>query len=231
MARKNARVGDEVIVISGKPAGRMGTVVKLTSVKTDDPDVRLAQMIVRDSKGESFTINRSMVALVDSLSEAQVMGLTEQYEAFCKEIDAQFAAAERAREKRIRDEYIESRLPKHYFQRTHNREWENSTTISVDPFSVTEHHRELMSLTNQKNWMGQLSVTVNWSAIGSVTPEEALAFADSLKKLAEQAITIRAQREDEEGLTADIEAAIADFNRDHIAELTPEQRKELGYDA
>lgn len=45
------------------------------------------------------------------------------------------------------------------------------------------------------------NVTVNWSACGSVSPEEALAFAQSLAAAAIEAMAIRAQKEQDLGIT------------------------------
>lgn len=102
------------------------------------------------------------------------------------------------------------------------REDRDETTNAVrriyfDPFSTTrtdeglpKMERDRITIYNRDSWNAQFTpeVTVNWAALGSVTPDEALAFAQALQDAALRAMVLRAENEKAFGITERVRAAL-----------------------
>jgi hypothetical protein len=175
--------------------GRLGIVTSV-SKSTGRITVELAQ--TPDDQIESLTVAAHDVTL-DKFVEASVL----------PEFDAQRAANRAAYEARVaviaaereatyRDEYIaKRRQPVTPFVREVRDERYTIFGEQRDNGWV----RDMITISNRTNWKVQPDVNVNWSAVGEVSPEEALAFAQALAAAAVEAMAIRAQREREAGIT------------------------------
>jgi ribosomal protein L24 len=89
--------------------------------------------------------------------------------------------------------------------------------IYFDPFSTTttdeglpKVERDRITIYNRDTWDARFTpeVTVNWSALGSVTPDEAFAFAQALQDAALRAMVLRAENEKAFGITERVRAAL-----------------------
>lgn len=78
----------------------------------------------------------------------------------------------------------------------HERVLGDTTYIEYDPFNAQRMERERVSVSVRQNEYPALpEVSVNWSAIGSVTPEQALLFGRTIVRAAERALLERAALE------------------------------------
>jgi hypothetical protein len=202
---------DLVIVTEGRHIGREGHVRTQKLVPTDKPDIKQVVLVLW-CEPTLITVPRSHAARIEDLPIATLDRLrAERAAVLAKEAD-ELANAEAARKARLRAEYVARRVATSggYTTRCQtDREAETGYFRQIyDPFSTGPELRERIRVTARcESWSGMPEVTVNWSALGSASPDEALAFALALKQAAEHALDARASLEIEHALDADIETA------------------------
>lgn len=197
--RRNANV--RVVNIDSLHVSRVGVVESVSRV-SNSFTVRLLQTATQAEVVATF--ERDDLKHDNDVSTFELTQLIERHDVLAAEEAAKQSEYEARAKQREIDAYLEQRnanvAPLEREQRDHGvifgqrRACSNGVdTYISDRITIYTH-----STFGRRHTP---SVSVNWSALGSVTPEEALAFAQSLAAAAVEAMAIRSQRERELGIS------------------------------
>lgn len=79
--------------------------------------------------------------------------------------------------------------------RTRHDHGEDRTRLEYSKRISDDYYETRITVYDRPAWNGMPDVHLNWSALGNVSPEEALSFATALAAAAGEAIALREQRE------------------------------------
>lgn len=205
--------GEVVIVTEGAEIGRTGVLAKWTRNKSlQDPDVTIEMALIGPKEGDTelrpFSVRKSHVVALHQISIARRQELYAKRAELLSEQDAKrnaWIAEQRA--KAIRT-YVEKRelhatRPGGMEETYEIGDGLGSRYYSADPLerrTAHQHFSDRITIyARRKSILGGLpEVEINWSALGSATPEEALRFAEGLTRAAHLALGKRAELEAEE---------------------------------
>jgi hypothetical protein len=217
MARK-IRKDDIVIGISGHLAGYMYRVNGITNknVVAQARVVRLDPTTMTAVTQYAATYDANRFRLIADCTADEVRDYKELGERAREEDERQYKEDAERRRKELIKEYVAERRARQadpFFTTSEKRttseeEKDGDFYIEFAPLSdkATQWPRRLITLSSRKEtYRGTPEVTVNWSAIGSVTPEEAKAFAECLLEVAIMADEERFDRERDAGIVIEEE--------------------------
>lgn len=191
--RTNPRKGDTIIVTNTESpfVGLVGVIQSEHIFKGRGLVFKVTETRDDGSAGVTVDFSRGEVAIRDTVGVPEDLDL--------RNLRTERMAEEAKRNATWREEYRQKEMAKFVVKTIEieqavkleavvdTREYEWGTNLRIDPkIDAYEHFRELINVTEYHNEQAP-KVTVNWSAVGSVTPAQAIKFAQALLEAAERA--------------------------------------------
>jgi len=205
---KRIKKGERVTLATGSYAGQTLVFDGSYHRAGEDKAIRYASLVTEDGKTARTAALLPDVFVISDLAA----GVLDEF----KSVGAAYRAAEEAkhaewmktRRAEKLAEYVATRrenLAKRALRTEQSRDDDDGTLrIKYDPMSEETYVRSLIELTAAPSsffgGVGIPRVEINWSAIGSVAPEKALAFGLALIEAAHRAIDERAKLEEAAGI-------------------------------